>query len=97
MTTTQALAADQIARAESAIRDQAANVITAVQARRDHPTYGYSKTDIRHRLAVLNGAVGLYMVLTDQANHVTVPTLCDFTERETAERVETARVLVATL
>ncbi len=93
---TQPLDPDQVERAEGALRDLASTIINHVQVRGTHPSYGYTKTSIRLRLAALNGAIGLYMVLTEQAGSG-VPTLAKFADPGTTSRVETARVLVATM
>lgn len=77
--------------AERAIRDMAATVLNYIVARRQHPSYGYTKTKINAAYEQMEGAIGLYMVLTGQASHTTVPSLAHFLSSETDERVKDAR------
>lgn len=95
--TTQTANAVDLDVVERVIRDQAGDVINAVHVRRDHPTYGYTKTSIRAKAERLEGMIGLYMVLTEQSAGPTVPRLVTFLSaqrEETANRVNTARDLV---
>lgn len=77
--------------AEQVIRDLAASVRSAARNRTDHPTYGNTKTAIRTKAANLEGAIGLFMVLTDQANHAGVSRLAHFTDPQTTATVFFAR------
>jgi hypothetical protein len=76
---------------EQQIRSMAAHVVSLAATRRVHPSYGVSKTQIREAAARMEGAIGLYMVLTDQANHAGVSNLAAFQEDRTDLRVNTAR------
>jgi hypothetical protein len=82
---------------EAVIRDLAASVASAVANRRDHPSFGYSKASINRLLERMEGAIGMYMVLTGQASHAGVPSLARFNEGETKDRVAKARALVRNL
>lgn len=82
---------------EQVIRDLAASIVVAARNRVDHPTYGNSKTAIRTKAANLEGAIGLFMVLTEQANHAGVPRLAHFTDPQTRARVYFARLAVDNL
>lgn len=84
----------QISQAESTIRDMAATTCSHAATKKAHPSYGVTKTSIRADLAHMEGAIGLYMVLTGQASHASVFRLCKFQFPETDERVKTARRLV---
>jgi ABC-type Na+ transport system ATPase subunit NatA len=81
-------------RAEAAIKDQAGKVCSQVVNRREHPSYGYTKTMIRAELSVMDGMIGLYQILTGQTAHASVPTLAKFASEDTAKRVKTAREVV---
>ena len=65
--------------------------------RKQHSSYGYTKTMIRDKAANMEGAIGLYMVLTGQAGHASVPTLARFNFPDTEERVRQARKAVGEL
>ena len=92
-----ALHTDIIDAAEATIRDLAASVVNAAAQRVDHPTYDNTKTTIRTKAANLEGAIGLFMVLTKQANHAGVPRLAHFTDPRTRARVYFARQAVDNL
>lgn len=77
-------------KAEAAIRDMAATVVNLVQTRADHPSYGVTKAAIRMAVHRLDGAVGLYMVLTDQAAHSAATSLARFQDQATEDRVTQA-------
>jgi hypothetical protein len=79
---------------EDEIRDMAATVASQVATRRSHPTYGYTKTGIREMALRLEGAIGLYMVLTGQSSTTAISNLAKFQSEETDLRVNTARDLV---
>lgn len=83
--------ASSIPAAERTLRDMATTVLSHVATRRDHPSYGISKTSIRADLERLDGAVGFYMVLLGQATHTSVPNLATFSEAETEDIVRRAR------
>jgi hypothetical protein len=85
---------DVVAASEAVIRDIAGTVIMMTINRRDHPSYGYTKVAIRSDLARMDGAIGLYMVLTGQAFHGGVPNIATFTDPATTERVAAAREAV---
>jgi hypothetical protein len=82
---------------ESIIRDAAAEVINGVVNREAHPSYGNTKTGIRYARERMEGMVGMYMVLTGQANHHNIPSVSTFTNKRTAERVATARRMTDSL
>src|SRR5262245_43690703 len=48
---------------EQVIRDLAATVINSVTNRRDHPSYGVTKTKIAAERERMEGAIGMYMVI----------------------------------
>ena len=76
---------------EREIRAQAHAVITEIVNRRDHPSYGYTKTGIRERSHRLRGIIGLYAVITGQASHTEVsPVLVTFQDESTRSVVNTA-------
>lgn len=80
---------------EREIRHAAASVLNAVRNRRDHPSYGYTKTSIRAQYAFLRGLVATFAFLTGQtANAQGVsPLHVTWRSDETANRlldVETA-------
>jgi hypothetical protein len=76
---------------ESIIRGMASEVITGATNRRDHPSYGNTKTTIRFARERMEGAIGMYMVITEQAMHSGVPALAEFSDSTTTERVAQAR------
>lgn len=88
---------DVIGTCEATIRDLAATVVNAATTRRDHPTFGNSKTAIRTMGNTMEGAIGLFMVLTEQATHPGVPRLAIFTDPRTTDRVDSARQAVENL
>jgi hypothetical protein len=79
---------------EDEIRDMAATVASQVATRRSHPTYGYTKGKIRVQSERMEGAIGLYMVVTGQSSTTAIPRLAKFQSEETDLRVNTARDLV---
>jgi hypothetical protein len=86
-----AITLDILATSERVIRDLAATVVNHATARRDHPSYGYTLTGIRAIGHQMDGAIGLYMVLTGQANHAQVAGLATFTDPATTQTVAQAR------
>lgn len=76
---------------EQVIRDKAGEVISLVRTRRDHPTYGITKMRIAATVEQMEGMIGMYMVVTDQAAHANIPSLAKFITEDTAIRVESAR------
>jgi hypothetical protein len=76
---------------EQAIRDAAANVINRARNRVDHPSFGNTKGSIREAAARMEGMIGLYMILTGQAMHASVPELAQFQDSDTTQRVVQAR------
>ena len=80
--------------AERGIRDLAAGVKAQIETRQAHPSYGYTKAGIKSEFDRLNGAIGLYMVLTLQATHTGVFTQVKFREEQTRVIVEEARHLM---
>jgi hypothetical protein len=76
---------------EQVIRDFAGTCLSSIALRRSHPTYGATKTRIAFERERMEGAIGLYMVLTGQAGHAGVPSLAEYKHPETLERVATAR------
>jgi hypothetical protein len=77
---------------EALIRDMAATVSHACQARIDHPTFGYTKTKIRNSYSLMLGAVGVYAVLTGQSvSPIVNPAQISFYEVGTIDRVNRAR------
>lgn len=91
------LSDNNVAEVERAICNQAEKVCSYVALRKDRPSYGYTKTMIRHEGAVLDGMIGLFQIITGQANHPAVPNQAQFMHLEVAERVKTARQLVREL
>lgn len=81
----------QVEHCEKVIRDMAGNVCSQVATKKSHPSYGYTKRDIRAHLDNMDGAIGLFMVMTGQSTHAGVPRLAKFGFPETASRVDTAR------
>lgn len=81
---------------EAVIRDLAATVVNGCTTRVHHPTF-VTKTAIRLDLARMEGAIGLYAVLTEQAMHATVSGLATFTDERTTYRVTEARSLAGAL
>jgi hypothetical protein len=78
--------------AEQVIRDMAGTVISYVDARRSHPSFGYTKGMIRTQFSLMEGAIVLYMNLTKQASHAGAPAyLAQFNEERTQHRVDAAR------
>jgi hypothetical protein len=67
---------------ERVIRDMAGTVLSLVRSRREHPSYGTTKTMIRDARQRMEGSIGTYMVLFGQASHVGVPLLATFWESE---------------
>jgi hypothetical protein len=88
---------DVVATCETVIRDLAASVVNAADNRRNHPTFGNTKTAIRTMGNTMEGAIGLFMVLTEQASHPGVPRLAIFTDPRTTARVFFAREAVENL
>lgn len=86
-----ALSDKQVEYIERQIRDMASHVCAQVATRKSHPSYGISKRGVRTLIDNMDGAIGLFMVLTAQATHTSVPNLAKFGFPETADRVETAR------
>lgn len=82
---------------ERAIRDMAGSIIASAINRRDHSSFGYTKTSIRYAAAKMEGAIGLYMVVTGQSSHTAVSTTATFHEDYTTDRVERAREEVKAL
>lgn len=80
-----------LANYELIIRDFAGNVLSLHRSRRDHPSYGTTKTTIRRATEQMEGAVGAYMVLAGQATHPFAPVLATFLSDETTVRVTEAR------
>ena len=76
---------------ETVIRDLAGTVLASIDTRRSHPSYGVTLTKIRAQREQMEGAIGLYMVMTDQATHAGVPALAKFDDWETSARVTSAR------
>lgn len=85
---------DLVTQAERTIRDLAGTVRSQIANRRDHPAYGYTKAMIKESHDRMDGAIGLYMVLTLQASHAGVANLAEFRDPETHEAVGAARRLV---
>jgi hypothetical protein len=73
------------------IRDLAGTVIASAATRRHHPSYGVTLTKIRAERERMEGAIGVFMVLTTQATHAGVPALAVFDDAETADLVARAR------
>lgn len=82
---------------ESTIRDMAATVVSGCRNRVDHPSFGNTKASIRASAARMEGAIGLYMVVTQQAAHAGVPALARFLEDYTTQQVHAARRAVESL
>lgn len=85
------LTTDQREVCERQIRDAATTVLSQIETREKHPSFGYTKTGIRAAFARMDGAIGLYMVLTAQANHISVGALADYMEPETEQIVARVR------
>lgn len=79
---------------ESEIRSMAGHLLNMIQNRQDHPSYGYSKTLIRTQRDRMEGAIGLYMIITGQAFHSSAFSQASFYEVETKGRVAEARAAV---
>ena len=80
-----------LANYELIIRDFAGNVLSLHRSRRDHPSYGTTKTAIRNATQQMEGAVGAYMVLAGQSSHPFAPVLAEFLSEDTLVRVTEAR------
>lgn len=94
------LTENAIAEFEVVIRDLAATVIAEADNRIHHPSYGYTKTMIRNSAQRLDGAIGVYMVLTGQAAHTKATGVVTFhgpRHSETADVVNRARDAVGAL
>ena len=83
---------------EQVIADLAGTVLNSVQNRKDHPTYGNTKTKIRTEGDRLEGAISMYMVVTGQAFHAGAPNrVIQFQSSDVAERVNAARDAVVSI
>jgi hypothetical protein len=82
---------EQVEHYEKIIRDMAGTVCAEVATRKSHPSYGYTKEAIKAHLDNMEGAIGLYMVMTAQSMSPGVPALCKFGFPETTDRVRDAR------
>lgn len=82
---------DQRRVCEEQIRSVAHTVLNKIAIRDSHPSYGYTKTIIRADFRRMEGAIGLYMVLTGQANHTDASMLAEFGEPETTDIVTRVR------
>ena len=76
---------------ELIIRDMAGNVVSLCQSRKDHPSYGTTKAQIKKALHQMEGVIGAYMVLAGQANHPFVAAVASFLDDATTDRVHEAR------
>lgn len=76
---------------EKQIRDNAATVMNQITLRKERPSYGYTKAMIRDSFSHLEGTVGLYMVLTAQANHTKASATAEFVNDDTTDWVKRAR------
>lgn len=84
--------------AEKVIRDLAGTVLSYIDARQSHPSFGYTKGMIRTQFSMLEGAIVLYMNLTEQAGHAGVPAyLAAFRDEATERRVAAARDAIGRL
>lgn len=84
----------QIEWAERVIADAAATVVNQIKTRETHPSFGYTKTMIRASFARMEGAIGMYMALRQQANHITASTLVVFDNQDVPLVVDEARTLM---
>lgn len=80
-----------LANYELIIRDFAGTVLSLHRSRRDHPSYGTTKGQIRAATEQMEGAIGAYMVLAGQSNNPFVPVLAEFLSDDTKVRVVEAR------
>lgn len=94
---THASATEAEAQMEKVIRDIAGATINMIKSRESHPTYGYTLGVIRGSLEKMEGAIGMYAVVTGQANHPFASGLTEFKTLETADRVAMARRMVGNL
>lgn len=85
------LTANQRGDAEQIIRDLAGNVLSLIANRKDHPSHGVTKTMIREAEARVEGAIGMYQVMTGQSMHPHVPGLVEFQDSMTTGLVRSAR------
>lgn len=79
---------------EVVIKGMAGTVLSMIRTRRDHPTFGATKTTIRAALVKMEGAIGLYMVQHGQATHPNMSVLAEFVWPETETVVREARAAV---
>jgi hypothetical protein len=79
------------------IRDMAATVLGAVRTRKDHPSFGQTKANIRGLAERMEGAIGLYMVQSGQTMHPSVPVLAEFLSEDTTSRVAEVRAAMRVL
>lgn len=84
-----------VASMEQIIRDLAATVIANVDNRVYHPTFGVTKTMIRDGLVRMDGAIGMYMILTEQSAHAHATALAKFKDDDTKILVRRARTAAA--
>lgn len=75
---------------ERVIRDFAEQVTGAIENRRSR-SYGLSKSAIKNTFAKMDGAIGMYMVLTRQSGYAGSPTTAKFTSENTTTLVHEAR------
>jgi hypothetical protein len=75
---------------ESEIRSLASTVLTGLDNRKNHPTYGYTKAIIRDHYNRLAGAVGMYGILTEQYRVATLWQSTEFSSPVTAGTVRNA-------
>lgn len=80
-----------LANYEIIIRDFAGKVLSLHISRRDHPSYGTTKGQIRAATQQMEGAIGAYMVLAGQAAHPFIPEIAHFLSDDTQVRVTEAR------
>ena len=76
---------------EEVISDMAATVVTYCSNRKAHPSYGYTKKALNEKYYHMEGAIGLYMVITFQSTHAGASTLANFVHESTAIAVRAAR------
>lgn len=84
-----------IADMEREIRHAAGSILSDVRTRRDHPTYGVTKTGVRTRYAFLRGLVSAFAFLTGQTLNAQSVNPAHVTFREPATRERLADVELA--
>jgi len=67
-------------RLEREIRDARGTVVNGMQMRREHPSYGYTKTMIREELTRLTALIEAHALVTGAIAYIAKPVLPDIRE-----------------